>query len=396
MLQHDISDYNYFEIDTKDIWEYERNYYRLIGQDWALLENVYELLQAVVIQSGAEPMQEISATPDGGTKSRLESYNDFSERKLVLDFFIWGNKLYDLNVACPLDQTKIKPRDYQYLFALKLRQYQGDLPLVSSFLNYHLKETFKEDYQAAVKFLEAVLLQHKKLLIPEVLEIASKWLQEKNSILIEMARQDVVVKIEPNEVRPEVPVLSVLTVDKEAVVEDRTIGKITDPISDSDSSEEIQPSELNPAVPDGYNYYKGTLNDSEVEYFFSFLYLEKDEKGESYLTKEETETMFKYGVAIPPKDGARKYRLNIGGERSKIIIYHAIHTFYINYSRSNRMKRIILKFFASYLDDFSKALESEHEMEKLSKNLTGERPTKRFFKLEKYIPVRVQDNFLIN
>jgi hypothetical protein len=126
------------------------------------------------------------------------------------------------------------------------------------------------------------------------------------------------------------------------------------------------------------------------------LYLAKDKEGESYLCKEEVQNMFQYGIAIPPAEKNSRYKLNIGGARNKKIILYAIYVFYKNYAFDTTGKRRILSFFASYLDDFAFALSSEEEMIRLGKAITGVRPLKSFFNLEKYIPVRLEERFKLS
>lgn len=393
MLYNDSTQYKYFKIDAKDIWEYERNYYNLVDKNWNFISNLYELIQEVFIQSGASPIQEIPKNPDGGTKSRIEAYNNFDERNLVLDFFIRGNKLYDLNISCLLDKEKIDIRIYQYFFACKLRQYNGDISSVFLFLDYHFKKTFKKNKKAVIKFLEAVLLQHNKLFTTEVSKVAYKWMQERIIFLEDKTVET--SKVTYEHIIPKLPISAIVS-NQEIL-----LSKNQPEESDADLPVLIKPEidegikhlEFEPSVPKDYHYYKGKLHDSEVQEFFSFLYLAKDKENQSYLKKEEVENIFQYGIAIPPVGKTVRYKLNTGGARNKKIVLYAIYVFYNNYKFNVSGKRLILRFFASYIEDFAFALLNEEEMEKLSKYMTGERPSKNFFNLEKYVPVRLQDHF---
>jgi hypothetical protein len=147
-------------------------------------------------------------------------------------------------------------------------------------------------------------------------------------------------------------------------------------------------------MPKDYYYLEGKWTDAEVQLFFTFLYKEKDKNGETYLSKEATETIFKYGIAIPPEGTiVTRYKLNDGGPRSKKIVAYAIYLFFKNYSRNITEKRAILRFFGSYIEDYSAALVDEDTMVKLSGNITGDKPAKNFFNLRKYVPARVADFF---
>ncbi len=58
--------------------------------------------------------------------------------------------------------TKKSP-DFDFWFALKLRQYQMELKQIPVFLNYHLKSSFNNDNKAFSEFLKLIILQYKKV-----------------------------------------------------------------------------------------------------------------------------------------------------------------------------------------------------------------------------------------
>ncbi len=67
---------------------------------------------------------------------------------------------------CPLLQNYLitkKSSDFDFWFALKLRQYQMELKQIPIFLNYHLKNSFNNDNKAFGEFLKLIILQYKKV-----------------------------------------------------------------------------------------------------------------------------------------------------------------------------------------------------------------------------------------
>ena len=67
---------------------------------------------------------------------------------------------------CPLIQNYLitkESKDFDYWFALKLRQYQMRLKDISDFLNYHLSRSFHSNKKAYSEFLKMVLLQYEKV-----------------------------------------------------------------------------------------------------------------------------------------------------------------------------------------------------------------------------------------
>lgn len=67
---------------------------------------------------------------------------------------------------CPLIQNYLitqESEDFDYWFALKLRQYQMRLKDISKFLTYHLSNSFDNNKQVYHDFLKMILLQYEKI-----------------------------------------------------------------------------------------------------------------------------------------------------------------------------------------------------------------------------------------
>jgi hypothetical protein len=79
--------------------------------------------------------------------------------------------------------------------------------------------------------------------------------------------------------------------------------------------------------------------------------------------------------------------LNIEPRFPKKIVDYAIHQFFNLNSITKRDMADYVKFFASYIEDYEKALISPEALKAVRSNITGERSPKDRIKWEEYIPV---------
>jgi hypothetical protein len=137
--------------------------------------------------------------------------------------------------------------------------------------------------------------------------------------------------------------------------------------------------------PEGYIPIPGKFSNAQILQYFSFLFLEKDKEGNTFLKKVEVQEMFKYGLAIPPIPLEYKYHLSCSPQFPKGIVEFCIYTFFSKHTTSHN-KRLILQFFACYIADFEKALDNAKAMETWSDNVGKRRPKRMKFALVTYLP----------
>lgn len=373
-----------YDIETRDLLLYEKEEWRKTGNS-ELYEKLVALIQPIIAESD-NPIP----IKDRG----------FAFKSLIDD--IKANKIGRINLfVYPLsgdcfsyDQNEhivylknIDEPHFAFLFALKLRQYRNNLIGLAPFLSYQIKSNYEDDIKEFKCLLIRIFKVYKLLLDPTIEEMIDFWADNYSSRQTIVPDTLLISNNEPNTYSNNNA--SLLNEDGSKTKNNSSIAEFLE-----ESRASMGETEDDSIMPNDFFSLKGKWSDTEVQWFFAFLYEEKDRDGETYLSKEATETIFKYGIAIPPEDKiVNRYKLNLGGEKSKKIIDYSIYLFFKNYSHNKTQKRTILKFFASYLEDFAFALDGEKAMEKLSKNVTGEMPSKKFFNLEKHIPPRLADTF---
>jgi hypothetical protein len=131
---------------------------------------------------------------------------------------------------------------------------------------------------------------------------------------------------------------------------------------------------------------EGKFTDDEIRNYFSFLCKEKSFDNKPFLSEDAVNEIFKNGLMIPAVPLENKFKLNCDPRFPKKIIEFAIYTFYVNNSIKRTDKIKYLKFFGSYLEDFSSVLASNKMASNVASNISGEKSPKMKFDLKKYLP----------
>ena len=407
--------YNAYNIYTSKIWEYERNSYIRSGsqENWNEIEELYDLLQEYILAAGVEPfLKYADITSDN--HYLIDFRNHFAE-KTALDFFICKGDLYDMQEPCLIKYKGTGRTDFEKLFMLKLRQFKDKLHEVKSFLQYQLKQNFKNKLDEFADFLHLSFLQHPALLDERIVSLTMAWLNEQKEQTAKSSKkrskktgqknpyvdatviyEDAVV-VEALPAHEEHEVLLKEDSPEEAnhslVKEEHSASESRTGNFDSNKDDE-QPAttayeKSEDDIPEGYVLVAGDFSKEEVQAYFSFLYKETDESGKSFLAEAEVWEIFKYGLAIPPNPPKKRYRLHHSLKFPKSIVEYCIYRFFYKHTTSHH-KKSVLKFFASYLQDFEKSLKSEKAMQTWSDNVVGKKPSRMKFALTDYLPERMR------
>lgn len=176
--------FSYFSIDIGDIWSFESGLFLDNGDNLKLLESSIEKIRNKTIERGRP-----SVTYDHSQYSddmiryysgKVERFLNAKDLKALvsLGYFVSRDDLYQYGQHIII--TKEDP-DFDYWFALKLRQYDLSLKHLNDFLNYHLENSFENNKFEFKEFLELILLQYENLLIPQrVNQLVQKFM---NSVL---------------------------------------------------------------------------------------------------------------------------------------------------------------------------------------------------------------------
>ena len=396
--------YHPYNIETSGIWNYERNAYisSRSKENWEKIEELYDLLQGFILEAGAKPfLKNSEVSPDDHYV--IDFRNHFDE-KTALDFFVCKGDFYDMQEPCLIKYSETRRTDFEKLFMLKLRQFKDKLHEVKSFLQFQLQQNFKNKLDVFADFLQIGFLQHPALVDERIVALTGDWANNRKEELSKSEKKrnkktgrknvpDDVTTIISLPIQDEKDVLAKNDPDADTMFlpkhEDVSTAdsgiKNAENVDDYGLANTTVQEDTEGGIPKDYVVINGKFSVEETQAYFSFLYKEKDESGKPFLLEAEVQEIFKYGLAIPSKPAKKRYRLHYTLKFPKSIVEFCIYKFYTEHTKSHD-KKAVLKFFASYIKDFEKALKSENDMQTWSDNVTGKRPRRMKFVPTDYLP----------
>lgn len=172
-----------YDISTLEIWNYEQEIVFQEKCDENLEHKFLSKLKEVIIQKG-----ELNF---GIKEFENKEYSYYNKR--VMDEFLSStlNVKKQFEIAhffdtktnnYILDQTVIITKNdlnFDYWFALFLRQYDQNIFEIQNFLDYQLKSNFNNNHTEFSTFLKLCLRQYSEILSAKVFQTAQEWLDEK-------------------------------------------------------------------------------------------------------------------------------------------------------------------------------------------------------------------------
>lgn len=256
--------------------------------------------------------------------------------------------------------------DYAKLFALRLRQFDKDYDAINCFLTYYFFSCFHREMRHYCNFLSNVKKQ-KRFLSKFGGQQIENWMSVAGYLI---AGEQPVGHEGASGEKQEQP-------GQQDLQETAT----TVPLPEEELAEEEPLTNYFPRA------IKGTFTHAEIQHFFSFLTVDKGKGEGAYLSDEAVEEIFRNGIVIPEKPLAQKHKLNYTHRFPKKIVNYFIYNFISRYNI--KAKNGILIFLGSYIEEYSQAL-TPQGLKNLNKNITGERPSNRFFNLADFLPQRLQ------
>ena len=190
--------FEYFKIDTFDIWEFEREQYLRDNSNDEHISKLKERYEEVILYTNAwqkkekivitvSPFTDIKRFDSGEHKGYFDrNIRDLRNAKslkdhLILNYFLVRDEMYSF-----LQTIFINPnhKNFDYWFSLKLSQYSQGLKYVNQFLDSVLQELFNDDSSRFTEFLEIALVQFEKVLNPDLIRLVNKWSERKNTLII--------------------------------------------------------------------------------------------------------------------------------------------------------------------------------------------------------------------
>jgi hypothetical protein len=152
------ANFDYYIIDLGDIWDYEREKFIAGESNENFAEKIMVLTQENIIKLGQPSFGEKMISSDSNYYRR--NVTDYREADLTmkykLDYFFNKDNCYEYTQTLIITRNE---RDFDFIFALKLRQYNDNLFKVQDFLGYHLINTFSNDSKSFIQYLTISILQ---------------------------------------------------------------------------------------------------------------------------------------------------------------------------------------------------------------------------------------------
>lgn len=322
-----------FHLELNSLIEYfnDQRAFRRTGLDpYKILESARDIL----INAGQVPFLSKSESNTPYYQKYVHLWND-NHNELVPEFYFMNDDVYDLDVPMRIIRDENTTKAFPLFFIIKIDEISKLSPdFLHEYFGFQLYDNFYGDIHFYIDFLN------------DLPTIAPNFKQ--------------------------LPAIVQDWIKKQAIKDIKTKDIITE-WSDFLSSKK------------GYKI-PSKLTEEQIKHFFTFLYEEKIED-DSYLTKDQFDIIFKNGFIIPQAPLDVKFKLNLNkGSRVKKVVDYGIYKLFFNNSTSATEKAYYILFFAHYIEDYSSALKSEHDLEIIKSNFTGKAPKRWEVKWENYLP----------
>ena len=177
--------YNYFDIDIADIWQYEQNLFLSDRSSDDLAKKIINKAEEVIIKEGEESFT--VDLDDAESRAYYErNLNEYRESSKSLkgryntDFFFNKQVCYQYDQHIMVSQGS---PDFDFWFALKLRQYDSKLIEIKHFLEFHLDDKFDNDSSKFIDFLKLLIKQYQDIIFDnKITQTVDAWIIKKNAL----------------------------------------------------------------------------------------------------------------------------------------------------------------------------------------------------------------------
>jgi co-chaperonin GroES (HSP10) len=265
-----------------------------------------------------------------------------------MDFFKHGDAFFDMSRSCVISRSEVTNRDFSKLFGLHVAQQRiYSAPYTVAFLEYHLENNFLGKLSDFKEFLKQLIKTDYFLADINLKERIQTWLETTKDPIEEK-------QLEENKEPSSAIIIQSNETNEEFEEAEFSIMENDDLLATETNATKIGIGQkLGLVLP---KVISGTMTEEEVTHYFSFLHEPTGEMDNSFLQKEEVEEMFQHGIVIPASPKARKFKLTLTDRFPRKIVDHFIHSFYVVYKPKGK-KGAVLKFFGSYIEDYSAALD---------------------------------------
>lgn len=177
------ANYNYYHIDIADIWQFERLLFLKDKSSFELAQKIINKAEALIIEDGEASFginyldsQDKNEREfyNRNQKQHAEAYNTLKGR-FQIEFFFNKGSCFQFDKTILVNRDNI---DFDFWFALKLRQYDSKLIQISNYLDFQKQSNFNNDIAGIKDFLKVVTKQFKDdLLSDRVIGIVEDWIE---------------------------------------------------------------------------------------------------------------------------------------------------------------------------------------------------------------------------
>lgn len=361
-------------LDVAEIWQDLVMQFNNEKLSTEVFDELYTYLQQFYLLKKHAPI--VSKAMGKDDLSKKKYYANYVRRfkgEGIFDYFKHGDAFYDMERPCVIQKGEVAEEDFARLFFLRLQGLQKDVDALALFMSYQFSVNFKQDQGAFDEFLTSLKERHP---LPKAMNVGLRWWKATAAafLLRDQAKENAErFKIDETE---ESALPAALRTVPEAE-------KVPDWVMHPDDGSNIEPVyERKKPVP-----ISGDWTRKEILDFFAFLWQPHGKRG-GYLTQRQVEWMFRNGIQIPSRPLKEKYKLRTSTrDYPKKEVEYFIWAFIQEYNIKAKLE--ILVFFGCYIKDFESAL-TKKGLANMNSNITGEEPKKHFFKLEDYMPKRLQ------
>jgi hypothetical protein len=318
-------------------------------------KNLYESLKRVVIGSEIRPF--LTFPKDESENSYYDRYVRQSREpfdKLIPDFFEYQGEFYDLDKPQYVNNEFISSEDFERLFIIKLLELKTISYPIDQFLSFQQFDNFYGEKYSIDSFLYQLTENDgNRHHLQEVCQAIESWISIEN-----------LVKLKSTSIE-----------DDSSELLNRIIQNSPPQITWMKQLDNLKGKEI-----------ESKWNIDQIVYYFSFLYKEKSENGQSFLKKEEVDKIFEQGFRMPGCDIDPLFKLNLSERLTFSLMHFAIYQFNDKAGFRRIHKKQYLLFFASYIQDLSKYKYSKKFYESYSKNTYNSNSSLSSIDWSNYLP----------
>ncbi|MGD1847961.1 MAG: hypothetical protein ACFB10_21420 [Salibacteraceae bacterium] len=212
--------FDYYEINTSDVWYFEQQAFFNTPTEEGHVRGVLGSLQKV-LRNKVRPIryqsdfttEESQRYFNRKRQQYLDSWPDI-EQAMRMDFFVEQGKLYDYNQPVILQPDWV---DFDWWFAMKLRQYHLKQVAIPDFLSFQLDRSFTGNQQNFKRFLVLLLRQYQPQFFSETLTLTIQdWITELDN-QVEQSQRQLTTKMSERATEPK-PESSIPKLENSAII----------------------------------------------------------------------------------------------------------------------------------------------------------------------------------